>query len=102
VVQRIYARSYIGQETDVEYHCELIPDGAGNTINLIAQSTSDSIDHLIGNEQTWDFPLRREFDMDDELRFRYVNNDANNDQPVHLRVHVDYEGSLMDRLRGIF
>jgi len=99
-ITRIYAESYPGQETDVEYHCELIPDGGGQAINLIAQASDDALGYLIGNDQTWNFPIRRDFSMDDEIRFKYVNNDSNNSHNVHLRVHVDYEGSMIDRLRG--
>jgi len=104
-VTRIYARSYPGQETDVSYRVDLRPDGSGQLINLVAEASDDTIDTLRGDSQTWDFPVRREFASDDQLRFKYVNDDPNNAHPVHMRVHVDYEGlsiidSVDDTLRG--
>jgi len=101
VINRIYAVSYPGQEIDVEYSVNLVPDGAGNSINLVARATDNSLGYLAGDDQTWDFPLRRSFDPNDELRFKYVNNDSNNAHPVHLRVHVDYGGPMIDQLKRL-
>lgn len=93
VIRNLYAKAYPGQELDVEYHLELVKASSENTINLFQEaSDGNSTTYLVGDDQEWSFASRREFDVDDKLVFRFVNNDGTNAQPVHALVGVDYEG----------
>lgn len=106
-ITRLYSKAYVGEETSVRRYFQLLPGGREDSpVNLVTAATDadeDSEEFLAGNDQEWDFPMRRQFPADSRLRVRFENQDANNAYPVHAIVNADREGvaSVLSSLAGV-
>lgn len=87
--KRLFARCVQGQEFDVEYRAALRRE-EGSTVNLVAESSADSLDYLAGEGITFGWEIRQTFHQGDELVFEYNNNDQNNPHHVLMLMVADY------------
>lgn len=100
-VTHLHARAYPGEETAVQRTFQLWKGGKnnGNPIPLV-RSPDGANDALIGDDQTWDFDMRRRFEADDVLEVKYRNT-GNYDYPVSTVMAVDHDSGMIDRLAGL-
>lgn len=100
-ITHFHARAYPGEETDVERSVLLWQGGKdnGNPIPII-RSPEGANDTLVGDEQTWDFEMRRAFDADDTLEVVYRNNGSYT-HPVSTVIAVDEARNIFEKLGGI-
>lgn len=100
-ITHLHARAYPGEETSVQRNFRLWRGGRdeGNPVSLI-RSPEGANDALVGDNQTWDFAMRREFEQDDVLEVSYQNT-GNYTYPVSTVVAIDYDRGLIERLGGL-
>lgn len=108
VVNRLYSVAYAGEEADVERRAVLLKGGkdTGHAVNLLTPADSGdtaSDPFLAGENQTWDFSMRREFEAGDILQVKWTNKDGTNAYPVQAVVGVDHAGAgLFEALTQVF
>ena len=99
----ISASTYVGQQLDLQYRFYLYKEEQNSKINLIQPLDKEFI---AGNGETFDFDIRRAFENGDELHVAIENDsvtggDVNREYHANARVFVDYDPSIIDRIRGL-
>lgn len=99
-VTSLYARAHPGEETEVARKFRIWHGGKenGNPVSLI-RFPEDSAPYLVGDNQTWDFNMRREFKEDDVIEVKYSST-ADYDHPVSTVIAVEQERDLISTLTG--
>lgn len=99
-VTHLHARAYPGEETDIERSFRVWQGGKenGNPLSII-RHIENANDYLVGDDQTWDFDLRRSFDEDDEIEVVYRST-SDYDHPVSTVLAIENERDLIGTLTG--
>lgn len=99
-VTNLYARAYPGEENEIQRRMRIWQGGKdnGNPVSLVRYPEGSDA-YLAGDDQTWNFSLRREFSEDDVLEVKYTSN-SEYDHPVSTVLAVETESGLIDALTG--
>lgn len=100
-ITHLHARAYPGEERAVSREFLLWRGGKdnGNPIPIVRRA-ADSQDGLRGDNETWDFSMRREFSQNDVLEAVY-RNDGSFSYPMSTVMAVDHDRGLIEKLGGL-
>lgn len=100
-ITQIHARAYPGEDRSVERRIRLWRGGKdeGNPIPVIRQGDGSDA-YLSGQDETWQFDMRREFREKDEIEVSYKNT-GEYAYPVQMLVTVEHERSLIEKIGGL-